>query len=117
MSLTFPTPQPNNAFEIARRALIAALVKIEVPKAFGAFPTPGDFHAVNDCLREIVAKVDDLGAAFGAIIRDNANCHIDAGLFSGTFSAAIEGNETYAIECCAEALVEERRGVRRASSW
>ena len=104
-----------NPLEAAHLSLIKRLLEIKAPKSFGLFPHPSDYGAANDYLRAVTEGLDVWLAAFGAEIRDNAQTSIDAGLFSGSFSAAIEGNETYACQAQAEALIEERRAMRRSA--
>jgi hypothetical protein len=111
-----PTPiRSQNPFEAARLKLIAALLAMKAPAAFPSFPSPYDHAGVADHLREAAAIFDDWLAAVGHQVRDNAVTYVSADLFSGSFTAAIDGNETYAVEQQAEFLVDERRSMRRAS--
>lgn len=113
-----PTLPTQNPFEAARLCLINRLLTLKAPKAIGSFATPFDFEAIKDHVLEATAIYDEWLAAIGSTVRDNATTHISAGLFSGTFTAAVDGNETYAVESQGEALKEfasERRSERRAS--
>ena len=105
----------RNPFEVARSHLIRRILELQAPVAFPNFPTPGHHESVAAHLREAAEIFDEWLAAIGAEVRDNATISISAGLFSGSFAAAIDGNETYALECEALALIEERRAMRRAS--
>lgn len=106
MSTTSPSQNP---FELSRDTLIAKLWELRIPKAYPAFPSPGHHEGVAHYLRELVAILDTHLADIGAEVRDNANCAIDSNLFAGSFAAVIDGNETYAIECAAEAVRDSRR--------
>jgi hypothetical protein len=107
------TPAPaRNPFETARRKLVAALNAMTAPAAYPSFPSPDDHEGIAAHLREAAAIFDEWLAAVGHEVRANANTSISAGLFSGSFSGAIEGNETWA---CEEAAIEMRwnRATRR----
>lgn len=110
-------PASQNPFEAARLALINALLKLKAPKAYPNFPSPGDHEGIAAHIREAAQIFDSWLAAVGSEVRDNAAGAIDANLFSGSFSGAVDGNETYACESQGEALrgyAEERRSERRA---
>jgi len=112
---TFPTKNP---FETARRKLIAALSAMTAPAAYPAYPSPSDHEAIADHIREAAQIFDDWLAAVGSEVRDNAVTAIDRHMFSGSFTGAIDGNETYACTEQGEALreySEQRRSMRRAS--
>ena len=109
---------PQNPFETARRKLIAALLAMKAPSAYPSFPQPSDHEAVADHIRDAAVIFDDWLSAVGSEVRDNAVTAIDRHLFSGSFTGAIDGNETGA--CTAQGLAlrdfaEERRSMRRAS--
>lgn len=103
----------KNPFEAARLTLVKALLEIKVPAAYPSFPCPDDHEGIAAHLREAAAIFDEWLAAVGREVRDNAATSISAGLFSGSFTGAIEGNETWA---CEEAGIEVRwnRTARRA---
>lgn len=115
---TLPAPsKPSNPFETARLALIKQLLTLKAPAAYPAFPTPGHHEGIAQHIREAAEIFDGWLAAIGAEVRDNATTSISAGLFAGSFTAAVDGNETFAAEQQAESLrgyAEARRSVRRA---
>lgn len=99
----------TNPFETSRDLMIAKLWELLPPKAYPASPSPGHHEGVAHYLRELVAILDEHLADIGAEVRDNANCAIDHNLFAGSFTAVIDGNETYALSCAAEAVRVSRR--------
>ena len=111
-----PTPiRSQNPFETARLALVKRMLELKAPAAYPSFPAPSDHAGVADHLREAAGIFDDWLAAIGGEVRDNAITHVSADLFAGSFTAAIDGNETWAVEQQAEFLTAERRSLRRAS--
>jgi len=113
-----PTTSTKNPFETARRKLIAALLKLQAPEAYPSFPSPCDHEAVAAHLRDAAQIFDEWLSAVGSEVRDNAVTSISSYLFSGSFTGAIDGNETGACTEQSEALREyamERRSRRRAS--
>ena len=117
-ALTLPHSQtkPANPFETARLKLIQALLQLNAPPAYPAYPHPLNHTAVAAHIREAAEIFDYWLAAIGSEVRDNAVTSISAGLFSGSFVGAVDGNETYAAEIQGEALREyasERRSARR----
>ena len=112
---TSPHLPSQNPFEAARLSLINRLLTWKVPKAYPGFPSPSDHQSVARMVLEAAQEFDEWLADVGSVVRDNATGHISADLFSGSFTAAIDGNETYAIETQGEQLREyasERRGAR-----
>lgn len=107
-----PSPLSQNPFEAARLTLIKRLLQLRAPKAYPCSPAPSDHENVAEHLRETAQIFDEWLAAIGAEVRDNAVTYVSAGLFSGSFVGAIDGNETYACEEAATALREYRRGER-----
>src|SRR6266436_8203145 len=110
-----PILRSQNPFEAARLKLISALLAMKPPSAYPSFPAPSDHAGVADHLREAASIFDDWLAAVGHQVRDNATTYVSAELFSGSFTAAIDGNETWSLEQQAEFLIAERRSMRRAS--
>jgi len=104
MTNTRPSP-----FETARLALIARLSAMTAPRGFVSFPHPTDFEVVADHIREAAAIFDEWLAAIGAEVRDNSNCHVSTDLFAGSFTAAVDGNETWACEEAGCSLRDNRR--------
>lgn len=107
-----PSPLSQNPFEAARLTLIKALLQMRTPKAYPCAPSPDDHEAVAAHIREAAQIFDVWLAAIGAEVRDNAVTYISAGLFAGSFTGAIDGNETFACEDAGQALREYRRGER-----
>lgn len=107
-------PASQNPFEAARLSLINALLKLKAPKAYPNFPSPDDHEGIAAHIREAAQIFDSWLAAVGSEVRDNATGAIDANLFSGSFEAAIDGNETYACEVAACDVADQRRTSRRA---
>lgn len=105
-------PLSQNPFEAARLTLIKRLLQLRAPRAYPCAPAPVDHDNVAEHLREVAQVCDEWLAAIGAEVRDNATIHISAGLFSGSFAGAIDGNETYACVEAGMALIEDRRGAR-----
>jgi hypothetical protein len=98
-------------------SLINALLKLKAPKAYPSFPSPDHHEGIAAHLREAAQIFDEWLAAVGSEVRDNAVTSISSGLFSGSFTGAIDGNETGVCEEQGEALrgyAEERRSMRRA---
>jgi hypothetical protein len=114
-SLTFPTPQPNNPFEIARRALISALVRMEAPKAFTTFPVPSEFTGVIDHMRQAAGLFDEWLAAIGHQVADNSSGNVDMRLFRSAFTDAIDGNAMWEVEKQGEALIEDHNEMLRSA--
>lgn len=122
MSATSALPQikPQNPFETARLALIQRLLMWKVAKPFGSFATPSDFEAVAADIRDAAIMFDEWLAAIGSEVRDNAVTSVDSRMFAGSFTGAVDGNETGVCEEQAESLrqyAEEGRAERRVSSW
>ena len=109
-----PPPRSSNPFESARLSLINRLLTLKAPKAYPNFPSPADHEGVAAHIRDAAQLFDEWLAAIGSEVRDNATGSIDSGLFSGSFEAAIDGNETYACETAAGDVAETRRAMRRA---
>jgi hypothetical protein len=110
-SASSPTALSRNPLEVARSRLIRRLLELDVPKGFHPL-------TVAEHLRDAAAIFDEWLAAIGSEVRDNAVTSISSGLFSGSFSAAVDGNETYACETqshAAREYADERRAMRRAS--
>lgn len=105
----------RNPFEVARSHLIRRLLELQAPVAYPNFPTPGHHEGVASHIREAAQIFDEWLAAVGSEVRDNATTQVSAGLFAGSFFAAVDGNETGACEDQAESLRDERRAMRRAS--
>lgn len=105
----------RNPFEVARSHLIRRILELQAPVAYPNFPSPGHHEGVAAHIREAAVIFDEWLAAVGAEVRDNATTSISAGLFSGSFFAAVDGNETWSLESEAQALIEDRRTMRRAS--
>lgn len=122
-SASVPSVTPirsHNPFEAARLKLIAALLAMKAPAAYPNFPSPSDHEGIAAHLREAAEIFDAWLAAIGSEVRDNATTSVDRHMFSGSFTGAIDGNETGVCEGQGEALreyAEERRASRRASSW
>lgn len=116
LSPALPTvPAQSNPFEAMRLALIKRLLEMRAPKAYPSFPSPGHHEGVAQHIRDAALIFDEWLAAVGHEVRDNATTSISAGLFSGSFTGAVDGNETGAVEEQAEMLREfasERRSAR-----
>lgn len=116
--VTTITPAPDqallseNPFEAARLTLITRLLQLRAPKAYPCSPSPSDHDNVAEHLREVAQVCDEWLAAIGAEVRDNTTTHVSAGLFSGSFTGAIDGNETFACTEAGMALIEYARGER-----
>jgi hypothetical protein len=110
-----PILRSNNPFEAARLKLIASLLAMKAPAAYPSFPAPSDHVGVADHMREAAAIFDDWLASVGSEVRDNATTYVSADLFSGSFTAAIDGNETWSLEQQSQFLIDERRSLRKAS--
>lgn len=107
----------QNPFETARLKLVRAILEMKAPRAYPSFPSPDDHEGIASHIREAAIIFDDWLAQIGAEVRDNATTSIDRHMFAGSFTGAIDGNETGVCEEQAEALrgyAEERRSVRRA---
>jgi hypothetical protein len=117
-ALTLPPPAPAksaNPFETARLKLIKALLGMKAPNGYPNFPAPSDHETIAAHIRDAAQIFDEWLAAVGAEVRDNAVTSISAGLFAGSFTGAVDGNETGACEEQGEALREyasERRSAR-----
>ncbi len=109
IDLTFSPDKPNNPFEVARRALITALVEIPVPGAITHFPLADEFEAVRDHIRDASQLFDAWLADIGHQIKANAPARVDMSQFDGAFTAAIDGNATYECDQAAELVREDAR--------
>lgn len=105
----------QNPFEAARLKLIASLLAMKAPSALPSFPQPTDHARVADHLREAAAIFDEWLAAVGHQVRENATTYVDANLFNGSFTGAIDGNETWACEQAGLEVRAQRAAMRRAS--
>lgn len=117
-NLAAATTSAKNPFEAARRRLISGLLAMKAPPSYPASPSPSDHEGIAAHIRDAAQIFDEWLAAVGSEVRDNAVTSIDGNLFSGAFTGAIDGNETWACEAQGEALREfanERRSLRRAS--
>lgn len=122
MSLTALTPasQSQNPFKAAKAKLISDLLTLVVPKPYPSFPQPSDHEGIAAHIREAAAIFDSWLAAIGSEVRDNAVTSISKEMFSGSFIGAVDGNETGVCEEQGEVLrefAEDRRSMRRSSSW
>lgn len=106
------TPLSKNPFEAARLTLVKRLLQMQAPKAYPCSPSPTDHRNVAAHIKEAAEIFDEWLAAIGAEVRDNTTIMVSAGLFAGSFVAAVDGNETWACEESATALIEYRRGER-----
>lgn len=114
MSANNPTPiRSKKPLEAAKLTLVKDFLALRMP-AYSTFPSPGEHQSFADVIREAAQIFDIWLAAVGAEVRDNATGAIDANLFSGSFEAAIDGNETYACEIAACDVADQRRASRRA---
>lgn len=111
---TVPVPASSfrNPLETARLKLVKDFLSLKMP-AYPSFPSPDDHESFAGVIREAAAIFDEWLAAVGHQVRDNATTGVSSNLFNGSFSGAIEGNETWA---CEEAGIEVRwnRTARRA---
>ena len=118
MPTSTPTILPtrsSNPFEAARLSLIQRLLKMPAPGAYPSYPSPADHEGIAHHIREAAQIFDEWLASIGAEVRDNATTHVSSEMFSGTFLAAVDGNETWACELQGMDVAEERRALRRAS--
>ena len=111
---TLPKALHRNPFEVARSHLIRRILELQVPNAVRTFPSPAEFKAVADHVRQAAAIFDEWLAAIGHEVRDNASIEIDADVFDGAFVGAVDGNATYACDNAADALIHGRRLIGRA---
>ena len=110
----------QNPFEAARLKLVQAILLMKAPAAYPSFPIPADHEGIAEHIREAARIFDDWLAAVGSQVRDNAVTSIDVNLFAGSFTGAIEGNETWVAEEQAEALRQhaaERRSEGSRRAW
>ena len=101
----------QNPFEAARLSLIERLSAVKACAAIGSYPTPSDFLEVVRHVREVAACFDDWLETVGFQVAENAVNKVDMRVFDDAFSAAIEGNATFEIEECAEALRDAREAA------
>lgn len=114
MSIHPATPlRPQNPLKAAKARLIRDFLALEMP-VYPVNPSPADHQSFADAIRQAAQIFDSWLAAVGSEVRDNATGAIDANLFSGSFEAAIDGNETYACEVAACDVADQRRASRRA---
>lgn len=106
MSITTQTTQ--NPFEAEKARLIERLALIVAPKAIRIFPSPDDFMAARDFLRELAEVIDDTIEAIGFEISDNSPYATDPADFNACMSDAV-CNATSACESIAERMSEDRR--------
>ena len=115
MSTTLTPIRSQNPFEVARLALIKKLLAIKAPAGLPSFPQPCDFDAAKNHLIEAAGLFDEWAAAIGDHLADNTSASFDRRSFEQPFTYAIDGNASYAFEQAAEAVLEERDAMRRAS--
>jgi hypothetical protein len=119
--LMSPDTAPNTTslsrskpLKAAMTTLVSELLGTSLP-AYPVYPQPSDHEGFAAHIRDVAVIFDRYLAAIGAEVRDNATTSIDAGLFAGSFTAAVDGNETWAAEQQASALrdfASERRHAR-----
>jgi len=112
---TIPHLSGTSPFETARRKLIASLLAMKAPGAYPNYPIPSDHEGIANHIREAAKIFDEWLSAVGHQVRDNTTTDIDDNLFNGSFTGAIEGNETWALENEGIELREFRQAQRRAS--
>jgi len=107
-----------HALAKAHIALVQELARLNVPH-YGLDPTPGQHEDVADYLLRIAQAMDRHLKEVGREVQANAtSVKIDAKCFDGAFVGAIDGNATFEIDRCAEALREEYRDASwRASPY
>lgn len=91
---------------IAKIKLLVALEQTKVPK-MPLVPIPSDFRDLNEHLFAVAAAVDEWLYAVGWVVKENATCRIDLGMFTNVFRDAIEGNSTHQVDRAAEVLAED----------
>jgi len=106
IDLILSPDKPANPLEQARRAFLKGLAALKVP-TIGSWPTPDDFEAVNDHLRDVAALADEWLRSIGTEVRCNTTENLNLEYFDHTFEAAIDGWASFEITRAAEALFEE----------
>lgn len=114
--LLFAPASADNPFEIAKRALIAKLARLPVPR-ISVTPHPDQFEAVGDFVAAIARANDECMAAIGKELRANAYRPFKLTNFETPFLDAVDGWALGDIEAMAEDLREEyeAEGLERVS--
>lgn len=114
MSPTAATHQPivtvQNPLREAHAKLIERLALIAPPKAIRIFPSPGDFEAIRDYLRELAEVIDDTVAAIGFEVADNSPYNVDSRSFDAVMTMAID-SPVFECERICERLQDDREAA------
>jgi hypothetical protein len=108
IDLILSPERTNNPLEAARRSLIQALVRMDVPAPYGSWPVAEDHEAVRDHIYEASKIFDAWLKEIGREVNANAAISVDSRLFDGQFFGAVDGNATFELERLAEVCREER---------
>lgn len=103
-----PVPSPRrNPYEAARSHAIRRLLELVVPNAIRMCPTPADFEAAAELIRDVGTIFNDLVAAVGSEVEDNCPYSIDARNFDGAFADAVS-DAVGTCEGIAERMIDDR---------
>lgn len=108
MTITCQIAKPQqNPFEIEKARLLERIALIVAPKAIRIFPTPDDFMAARDFLRELAEVIDDTIEAIGFEVADNSPYNVDQNSFNAVMSGAV-ADAAYECERIGERMIEDR---------
>jgi hypothetical protein len=104
IDLLYAPAKSDNPFEIAKRALIASLARVPVPK-IDVTPDPEQFEDVKDFILAFAGHADVFMQAVGAEVKRHVYA-VDLRWFADPFTCAIDGDATFELtrarEICAE---------------
>ena len=96
-----------NPIAKAHEALINELAFVAIPRIH-VTPEAEEFEDVADYLLRTAAMFDRWLKMVGEEVQANALTRIDMNDFEGRFVGALEGNATFELDRCAQAVREER---------
>lgn len=95
-----------NAIAVVHREAVQCLARLFVPY-ISTTPDPEEFEAVADFAKRWAEIGDRVMKVLGEEVKANSCENVNLSLFEGQFLGAIEGNLTFEVDRCAEAMRAE----------
>jgi hypothetical protein len=99
-----------NPLQTAHAKLIERLAQLVIPRAIRTFPSPSDFEAVAQYIREAAEIMDDWSEAIGFQVADNSPFSTDPRDFAGVVTDGVS-NAAYACTSVADRMRDEREAA------
>jgi hypothetical protein len=106
-------PAASHPLALAQATMVTELGRLVAPR-LPVNPEPEDFEDVADYLVRGARIIDAWIKEVGLEVRSSATHRVDMKVFTDVLKDGLEGNATYEIDACAEAVREERAEVESA---